>query len=159
MIRLENVSPEKRELLWNIHQKYLYELTNYYNDEMDGNGNYPYAYFDAYFTEPDRSALLIYDDLTLIGFARLNQRSYVNERPDHVLAEFTIFPAYRRKRLGEEAAERIFRTYGGRWELKYSDRNAGAKAFWDKVTGAYCPVRRGYGADETVLSFVSTERE
>ena len=33
MIRLQNVQPKDRDLLWNINQKYLYEMTNYYDDE------------------------------------------------------------------------------------------------------------------------------
>lgn len=155
MIRLEKVLPENRELLWNIFQKYLYEMTYYYDDEMDGNGNYRYRYFDAYFTEPNRKALLIYHNRTLAGFAMLNPYSYIHEHPDYVLAEFTIFPAYRGKRWGKEAAERILKTYAGRWEIKYSEKNAGAKALWNSVTSAYQPTKRGYGNHETVLSFAT----
>ena len=62
MIQLVHASPENRDLLWNIHQKYLYEMTNYYDNEMDDQGNYPYKYFNAYFEEPERKALLIYND-------------------------------------------------------------------------------------------------
>lgn len=69
MIDLRVVKAENRELLWNAHQKYLYEMTNYYDDEMDEDGNYDYGYFDAYFTEPKRKALLIYNDQELVGFA------------------------------------------------------------------------------------------
>ena len=76
MIRLETVRQEDKALLWNLHQKYLYEMTNYYGNEMDAQGNYQYGYFDAYFTEPERTALLIYEDTTLIGFAMLNPYSY-----------------------------------------------------------------------------------
>ena len=39
MIRLQNVQPKDRDLLWNINQKYLYEMTNYYDDPMDEEGN------------------------------------------------------------------------------------------------------------------------
>ena len=31
MIRLQAVRKEDRDLLWNINQKYLYEMTIYYN--------------------------------------------------------------------------------------------------------------------------------
>ena len=40
MIRLQVVREEDRDLLWNINQKYLYEMTMYYPDPMDANGNY-----------------------------------------------------------------------------------------------------------------------
>jgi len=70
MIKLVRVLPENRELLWNLHQKYLYEMTKYYDNEMDENGNYHYGYFDAYFIQPERKAYFIYSDDRLAGFAR-----------------------------------------------------------------------------------------
>ena len=155
MIKLAEVRPERRDLLWNIHQKYLYEMTSYYADEMDETGNYHYRYFDAYFTEPERTALFIYDDRTLVGFAMLNPYSYINERPDHVLAEFTIFPMYRKRHMGKAAAELILKTYQGSWEIKYNEKNAGAKTLWSKVTDFYHPVKHRYSDDEIVLSFLT----
>ena len=40
MVELIDIKFEDRELFWNIYQKYLYEMTNYYNDEMDETGNF-----------------------------------------------------------------------------------------------------------------------
>ena len=42
--------------LWNIFQKYLYEMSAYYDMEMDFSGNYEYRYFDTYFEENGRAA-------------------------------------------------------------------------------------------------------
>jgi predicted acetyltransferase len=145
-----------RKLLWNIFQKFLYEMTNYYDDVMDAEGNYHYGYFDRYFEEPDRTALLLYEGNALVGFAMLNSYSYIGAQPDHVLAEFTIFPMYRRRHLGRQAAEWLFRTYPGAWELKYNERNAGAKALWTAATAPFCPAAHRYSADETVLAFQTT---
>ena len=61
-MELVAVRPEDRELLWNINQKYLYEMTNYYDDEMDARGNLHYGFFDAYFTDPERRAFFLYED-------------------------------------------------------------------------------------------------
>ncbi len=155
MIELVEVQSEHRQLLWNIHQKYLYEMTNYYDDEMDETGNYHYGYFDAYFTEPERTALFIYDDRTLVGFAMINPYSYINEHPDHVLAEFTIFPMHRKRHIGKVAAELILKTYRGRWEIKYNEKNVGAKALWSRVTDSYHPEKHRYSNDEVVLSFLT----
>lgn len=43
MIRLVTALVKDRDLLWNINQKYLYEMTNYYDDTMDEHGNYHYG--------------------------------------------------------------------------------------------------------------------
>jgi predicted acetyltransferase len=155
MLELVKVQPAQRECLWNLLQKYLYEMTNYYDDELDALGNYHHRYFDGYFTEPERTALFLYADQTLVGFAMLNPYSYFGEHPDHVLAEFTIFPRYRHKHLGTEAAELILKTYKGSWEIKYNEKNAGAKALWQQVTAPYHPEKIPYSPVETVLAFQS----
>ncbi len=53
MIELQTVQAKDRDLLWNINQKYLYEMTLYYDDPMDENGNYHYGHFDDYFLDPN----------------------------------------------------------------------------------------------------------
>ena len=153
MIRLAEALPEDRELLWNIHQKYLHEMTNYYDNEMDAQGNYHYGYFDAYFTEPERKAFLIYCDARLAGFAMINPHSYIGEKTDFVLAEFTIFPAFRKQGIASEAVRQIFGRFRGSWEIKYNEKNTGAKQLWNKVTEVYKPKRHIYSETETVLAF------
>lgn len=153
LLELTEVKPEDKTLLWNIHQKYLYEMTNFYDNEMDAQGNYHYGYFDAYFREPERKALFLFWEGHLAGFAMLNPYSYIGKSPDHVLAEFTVFPRYRRKHIASEAADLIFRQNKGSWEVKYNEANAPAKALWTKVTAKYCPQRIPLNPYETVLSF------
>ena len=153
MIELITVTPSERELLWNINQKYLYEMTAFYDNEMDDQGNYHYGWFDAYFTDPKRTALLIRSDGILAGFALLNQHSYFGGHPDHVMAEFTVFPAFRRRHVARSAVERIFSQFTGDWEIKYNERNAPAKALWTGVTARYSPRAARYSDDETVLLF------
>lgn len=153
MIRLQEVKAEERELLWNIIQKYLYEMTTYYSDEMDEQGNYPYRYFDAYFTDAERKALLMYDDETLVGFALLNPYSALEHQPDCTIAECTIFPSYRRNHYAVDAANLILSTCRGKWEIKYNEKNRGAKKLWTRVTEPYSPTVYPIDEDETVLEF------
>ena len=72
MLELIPAAQEDRALLFNLNQKYLYEMTNFYDDPMDAEGNYHYGHFEAYFTDPARTALLIYSDGRLAGFAMLH---------------------------------------------------------------------------------------
>ena len=156
MIQLKKATAADRTLLYNLNQKYLYEMTAFYDDPMDEEGNLHYGWFDAYFTDPKRTALLIMSDGRLAGFAMLNPYSYFDAAPDHVMAEFTIFPAFRRRHLASEAAARILEAYPGRWEIKYNEKNAAAKALWTKVSARYRPELRRFSEDETVLCFSTT---
>ncbi len=75
--KLQIVREEDKELFWNINQKYLYEMTSYYPDEMDNQGNYHYGYFNAYFTEPERKVYFTLNDEKMIGFVILNPYSVI----------------------------------------------------------------------------------
>ena len=109
MIRLQEVKAEERELLWNIIQKYLYEMTN----------------------------------------------SAIGHHPDYTIAEFTIFPSYRRNHHAIDAVHLILSSYHGTWEIKYNEKNVGAKGLWTMVTEQYSPTVYHINEEETVLEFVN----
>ena len=153
MIRLRTVQVKDRDLLWNINQKYLYEMTNFYDDPMDENGNYHYGHFDEYFTDPRRTAYFIYNDDALIGFAFLCPYSNIGQEPDHTMAEFTIFPAYRRKHFALDAARMILKDRPGKWEIKYNEKNPAGKRLWNTVAAPYAPEMHHLNEEETVLVF------
>ena len=159
MIRLQVVREEDRDLLWNINQKYLYEMTMYYPDPMDANGNYHYGHFDEYFTDPRRKAFFLYDNETMVGFAMLCPYSNIGKNPDYTMAEFTIFPTYRRKHYALEAANMILTRHQGCWEIKYNEKNTAAKKLWTAVTAPYHPAIHHLNEEETVFEFVNKPEE
>jgi len=153
MLTLKQVTDKDRELLWNMNQKYLYEMTNFYPDDMDENGNYHYGYFEAYFTDPERKAWFICDDDTYVGFAMVNPYGYTDEKTDNVMAEFTVFPSYRRKGYAEKAARMVIGMRPGRWQIKFNEKNTAAKHLWETLTAAYHPAVCHLNDEETVLAF------
>ena len=153
MLSLKKVQNKDRDLLWNINQKYLYEMTNFYDDPMDENGNYHYGYFDEYFSDPKRKAYFICNDGVLVGFAMLCPYSNIEQDPDYTMAEFTIFPSFRRKHLALDAAKMILARHPGKWEIKYNEKNRGAKSLWHTVAEPYEPEMYHLNEEETVLSF------
>ena len=153
MIRLQPLHPKDRHLLWNINQKYLYEMTMFYPDEMDEAGNLHYGHFEEYFTDPKRSAYFIYNDDVLVGFAMLCPYSNLRRNPDYTMAEFTIFPSYRRRHFALEAARQILETHPGQWEIKYNEKNLAGKRLWHTVTAPFAPEVCHLNDEETVLVF------
>ena len=159
MIRLQVVQEEDRDLLWNINQKYLYEMTMYYPDPMDENGNYHYGHFDEYFTDLRREAFFLYNDNSMIGFAMLCPYSNIGKNPDYTMAEFTIFPTYRRHHYALEAANLLLANHLGQWEIKYNEKNAAAKKLWTAVTEPYHPAIHHLNEEETVFEFTNKPEE
>ena len=149
MIRLQVVREKDRDLLWNINQKYLYEMTLYYH----------YGHFEEYFTDPRREAFFLYDNETMVGFAMLCPYSNIGKNPDYTMAEFTIFPTYRRKHYALEAANMILTRHQGCWEIKYNEKNTAAKKLWTAVTAPYHPAIHHLNEEETVFEFVNKPEE
>ena len=149
------VRAEDRQLLWNINQKYLYEMTQYYPDPLDAQGVLHYGHFDEYFTDPKRKAFFLYDGEVMVGFVMIHPYSVIGHAPDYTMAEFTIFPMYRKKHYATEAVQLIFSEYCGKWEIKYNEKNVAAKAFWLKMTAAYNPQFYHLNEVETVLEFTN----
>lgn len=137
MVQAVEVQQSQKQLLFNLMQKYLYEMTAYYENKMDESGNYPYPYLPRYFEEPGRQAYFFYDDAVLIGFALINQYSFTGDQIDNCIAEFTIFPAYRRHGKGSDAVRALIKQRKGSWQLKYSTDNPSGTAFWRKIKEEY----------------------
>lgn len=70
------------------------------------------------------------------------------------MAEFTIFPSYRRKHFALATAKMILEKHPGKWEIKYNEKNDGAKRLWNAVAAPYEPELRHLNEEETVLVFV-----
>ncbi|MDO4547750.1 MAG: GNAT family N-acetyltransferase [Clostridia bacterium] len=152
MIHLVTITGKER--FWNIHQKYLYEMTQFYDDKMDEEGNYHYGHFDSYFeNDPDRKALYMVSDRNIVGFALINRYSHVGNDIDYAMAEFTIFPVYRKNNYGSESVKRIFSVYSGKWEIKYNLKNYKAVRFWTKATREFMPEVINLNEDEQIICF------
>ncbi len=158
MICLETITDKKR--FWNIYQKYLYEMTQFYHDEMDEQGNYPAKFFNSYFEgDAKRKAVYIMNENTLIGFALINNYSHIGNDIDYAIAEFTIFPSYRKHGYGYEAVKLIFHLFAGQWEIKYNIGNHKAVIFWSKLTEIYAPKVVKLNDEEKIISFSTASNQ
>lgn len=152
-LALEPLSPEARPLLEVLLQSYLCELAPYAPGlAPDRSGRYPYPYLDAYFTEPDRTALLLRADGRTAGFALVNAYSALGEPIDHAVAEFYVLPAFRGQGCGGQAVRQLFAARPGRWEIQYHPANRSAQALWTRSAAPYAPTLRAHGGMH-ILSF------
>lgn len=157
MIHCKTITNKK--CFWNIIQKYYYEMSMYYGDEMDEEGNYRDCFFDCYFADdPERKAIYLMHANTIVGFALINQYSHLGSNIDYAMAEFTIFPAYRQQGYGKEAFKLLLSLYPGTWEIKYHKGNRKAALFWTKMTEAFSPSVTNLNEEEQFLSFSTDTR-
>lgn len=153
MIKLKAVEKEEKKLLYNLLQKYLYEMTEFYDIEADAEGNYIYEYFEDYFGDTTRKALFILWDEKVVGFVLVNKHSAIGGDPDYAIAEFTILPKYRKCCIAKRAVQLLFEKYPGSWEVKYHVLNIPAMRLWRSVAAPFDPVLYTGLEDEQVLVF------
>src|SRR5437660_10524400 len=101
-VTLEPASPAQRDTLANLFQLYTHDFSDFWRDRQDGelgeDGRFPeYVYFDSYWTEPDRTPLLIRADGQLAGFALINTFSHSGLPLDHAGAAFFVVRKHRRE--------------------------------------------------------------
>lgn len=157
MVSLVAAEKQDEEKLRSLVQKYLCEMSRYYETPMDADGSYAYPYLPYYFLEPDRRAYFIYADGELAGFAMVNTHSFVEPAADRCLAEFTVFPAFRRRGYAREAMLELFRLLPGVWQLKFSEANVPGASFWRKLTAPYAAAEHTLDGGETAVVF-NTEK-
>jgi predicted acetyltransferase len=75
------------------------------------------------------------------------------------MAEFTIFPSFRRRHFALDAAKMILERHPGKWEIKYNEKNNSAKKLWNLVAAPFKPEVHHLNEVETVLSFNSVDAE
>lgn len=114
----------------------------------------------TWFRELNSLVVVILRDGERVGFARVQRdpASGSQVQMSYLMTDFYVAAAARRRGLGREAAELLFRRFAGAWEVTGTARDRAALAFWRSVisshTGGRYSLRRQGG--ELRHSFHST---
>jgi predicted acetyltransferase len=140
-LTLQPAGLEHRETLENLFQLYTHDFSDFWFDREDGelqeDGRFPqYIYLDSYWTDPERTPLLIRAGGHVAGFALINRFSHSGLPLDHAVAEFFVVRKHRRAGVGFTAATTIIRERPGQWEMAVARRNTAALPFWRRVASA-----------------------
>lgn len=126
-----------------IHIEEKFTLSNMLNDYLDDLSKYtsesfskPYKFLNSYFSEENRRPFFILADNKVVGFALVNLKDPLSNSQKQAISEFYILPEYRRKGIGEKAAEQIFTLLPGTWVIRELKGNPSIK-FWKKIIEKY----------------------
>jgi predicted acetyltransferase len=126
-----------REPLPALHPRLFRLLDRPQHGELEEDGRFaPCPYLDGYWTEADRTPLLIRADGHVAGFALINTFAHSGLPIDFSVAEFFVVRKHRRAGVGFTAATRIIRARPGQWEMAVARRNTAALPFWRRVASA-----------------------
>lgn len=117
----------QRPVLWRLLQLYLHDFSEMDGRALNDRGEFEYRYFENYWSDRDRVALLAKVDGEWAGFAliRLGTRNQI--------AEFFVLRKYRWAGVGRRLAAECFQRYPGRWRVHQTKQNGSAVKFWRAV--------------------------
>jgi predicted acetyltransferase len=139
MITIQRVEYEQKSILRNLLELYKYDFSEFDpDDDLNLNGLYEYKYLDHYWTEDDRYPFFIIIDDKLAGFALVR---FIGEndidQTKYSMAEFFVMKKYRKLRVGQTVAHKLFDQYRGIWKVGQIEANKPAQAFWRKTIERY----------------------
>lgn len=148
-VTLAPARPQDRELLANLLELYVHDLSEIFPVAPGEDGRFGYERLPLYFSEPERRfAFLIRFGGRIAGFALVTRGSPMSDDPDVLdVAEFFVLRGYRRFGVGRHAAAALWDRLPGAWIVRVSEANRAGLPFWDGVIreythGAYTATQR-----------------
>ncbi|NGZ74536.1 GNAT family N-acetyltransferase [Saccharibacillus alkalitolerans] len=138
-VELELVPEQRRAVIENLLQFYLYDFTLYLDIAADENGKFPdYPDLDEFWSRPDcKFPFLIRANGEPAGLALVERNDENGRKPSYYMVEFFVLHKFRRRGVGARAAVMLFDRFKGRWKVTQLKNNEPAQRFWRQVIGTY----------------------
>lgn len=138
-VELELVPVQRRAVIENLLQFYLYDFTRYLDIAADENGRFPdYPDLDEFWSKPEQKfPFLIRADGEPAGMALVERTDDGGRKPSYYMVEFFVLQKFRRRGVGGSAAVMLFERFRGRWKVTQLKNNEPAQRFWRQTIGIY----------------------
>ncbi len=140
-MRLERVAADderRRAVLGRLYPLYLHDLsafTDYY--ALDADGRWVPDHLATWLDADTATSFLVLADDRPAGFVLVAHTGFpfVPSGPDHTMGEFFVLAPYRRRGVGQRAADLVLDRFPGTWRVEQLRSNHGATAFWRWLVG------------------------
>jgi predicted acetyltransferase len=137
---------DQAPILANLLELYSYDFSEILDLKVGEDGRFGYQPLPLYWSEPNRFPFLVKVDGDLAGFALVCRGSEISgDDETWDLTEFFIMRGYRRSGAGTTVAHQIWRKFSGLWEVRVTEKNRGAHAFWKRAVSNFT-----YSAAESI---------
>ena len=155
-LRLERATLQQKDLIQNLLNMYLHEMSAFEDFEVADNGDFEYPNFSCFFVEPDRHPFIVRVKGKVVLVKDIDS---LRGGSIHTIPEFFIMHTYRRLGIGEEIARMVFDLFPGKWQVAVHEHNKVGRQFWKTViwryTGGVMHEFRTPGMDGPVYEFGS----
>lgn len=125
-ITLKEINFEKKEILNNLMQLYLHNISFNFPMDFDSNtGMYEYDDIEKYLKNDSSKAFFILKEQEIAGFMLIDLSDEKN-----IVQEMFVLNNYKRKGVGKIAVSLLFDKFKGSWEIKSLPCSENAEKFW-----------------------------
>jgi len=128
---------EEAPIVQNLIQLYTHDFSEFWagttRGDLNSDGRFDTYPLSEYWSRPNWSALFIWRNQILAGFSLINDETHSGQATDRNVGEFFILRKHRGQGVGQIAAERIFSSHPGSWEVAVARKNVQAREFWRKT--------------------------
>ncbi len=125
-IILKEIELEKKDILNNLMQLYLHNISLNFPMDFDSNtGMYGYDDIEKYFENDNNKAFFILKENEIAGFMLIDLSDEKN-----IVQEMFVLNNYKRKGVGKTAVSILFDKFRGNWEIKSLPCSESAEKFW-----------------------------
>src|ERR1700730_12894339 len=136
-VHLTAALPGEGTVIQNLMQLYTHDFSEFWagtaRGDLNPDGRFEAYPLDLYWSRPNWAALFIRRGEVLAGFSLLNDQTHSGEPANRNLGEFFILRKHRGQGVGQIAAEQLFSSQPGSWEVAVARKNVPALEFWRKT--------------------------
>ena len=140
-IVLEIIDIKNKELLHNLMQLYLHDITKDFpiGIDLDENCLFSYSDFNKYWQNKAYIPYFIKLENKIIGFVLINDDFEILEKGNNTfnLSEIFVINKHKRKGVGKQVMIQLFSKFRGKWEVRAIPNSKQAELFWDKIIKEY----------------------
>jgi predicted acetyltransferase len=129
--------PGDGPIIQNLMQLYTHDFSEFWagtaRGDLNSDGRFEAYPLREYWSRPNWSALFIWRDQVLAGFSLINDKTHSGQAADRNVGEFFILRKHRGQGVGQIAAELLFSSHPGSWEVAVARKNVQAREFWRKT--------------------------
>jgi predicted acetyltransferase len=148
------VAPAEAPIIANLLELYAHDFSEFHDVEIGEDGRFGYPPLPLYWSEPDRHPFFIKLDGKLAGLVLVTRKEAVWD-----MAEFFVLRGCRRRGIGTQVAQEVWRRFPGSWQVRVMQRNTSARHFWSAAISNFVPTHvEKHNEGWTIFSFESRPR-
>jgi predicted acetyltransferase len=129
---------DQQPVLANLVELYAHDFSEFSDLKIGVDGRFGYEPLPLYWKDSNRFPFLVRANGELAGFVLVQQGSRVSDAAEiWDMAEFFVLRGYRRHGVGERVAHIVWREFAGRWEVRVTEKNLVARAFWQRAVSEF----------------------